>query len=172
MANVDEAISRGGTLEDQTSLKRIRDEIRNSMSSYLSKIGITTNSASASNISTTNNAIVNLSLDRDTFFKKLALDPVAVKTAIVGEWATVDGQYKLINQGAFSLAEQAIERATSGYFEQQAKSYDNQMARLDERIKTANAQITRYRAMLERKFSAMESLISAMQKQYSSMNLG
>ena len=172
MTAVDESIAKGGSLEDQTSLKRIRDEVKRTMSSYLTKIGITTKAAAASNISTSNSDIVNLVLDRDTFYKELALNPAKVKTAIVGDWAVIDDKYQLINEGAFSLAEQAIERATSGYFIQQSKSYDNQISRLNDRIKTANAQITRYKAMLERKFSAMETLISAMQRQYQGMNIG
>ena len=138
----------------------------------MSAVGIKTNAASSSNISTANAAVVNLSLDRDAFFDALTQNLNAVKTAIVGDWATVDGQFKLVNGGAFSRAELQIENALSGYFELQSKSYDNQISRLNDRIKSANNQITRYKAMLERKFSAMESIISAMQKQYSSMNLG
>ena len=92
--NVDEAVARSGALHNQTMLKMLRNQIRNAMMSSiggdsvfknLNSIGISVASASANNLSTSNESIVNLSFDKDKFLKAYNTDADAVKELLIGK---------------------------------------------------------------------------------------
>ena len=170
MKNVDESIAIGGDLHDETTLKLIRNQLRNIMTSSdigttifrnLDAIGISVDSASASNISTTTESIINLTFDKDKFIQAYEADEDAVKDLLIG------GDN---NTGIFTKAEELIESAlqsVTGYFASADKSFDREIERLDDKITKANKEVERYRERLEAKFAAMDLLIAQMQQQYS-----
>ena len=171
MKNVDEAIAIDGQLHDETTLKLIRNQLRNLMTSSdvgttifrnLDSIGISVAKANGSNISTSSDSIINLSFDKDNFFKAYESDEDAVKALLVGGTS---------NTGIFTSVETLIEstlQAVTGYFSATDRSYSNKVDKLERKIVKANEDIERYRARLEAKFSAMDMLIANMQQQYSS----
>ena len=170
MKNVDEAIAVDGNLHSETTLKLIRNQLRNIMTSSdsgttifrnLDAIGISVSDASGSNISTTNEAIINLTFDKDKFLEAFEADQDAVKDLLIGG---------ANNTGVFTKVETLLESAlqgVSGYFATTEESYKREVNRLDERIVKANKDIERYRARLEAKFASMDMLIAQMQQQYS-----
>ena len=170
MKNVDESIAIGGDLHDETTLKLIRNQLRNIMTSSdigttifrnLDAIGISVDSASANNISTTTESIINLTFDKDKFIQAYEADEDAVKDLLIG------GDN---NTGIFTKAEELIESAlqsVTGYFASADKSFDREIERLDDKITKANKEVERYRERLEAKFAAMDLLIAQMQQQYS-----
>ena len=169
MKNVDEAISANGDLHSETTLKLIRNQLRNMMTSSdagttvfrnLDAIGICVDAASANNISTDN--IINLTFDKDKFMEAYESDSEAVKALIVGSEN---------NTGVFNKVEELLESAltsVSGYFESADRAFDRQIERLDNKIVNATEDMQRYRERLEAKFSAMDMLIANMQQQYAS----
>ena len=171
MKNVDEAIASDGDLKNESTLKLIRNQLRNLMTSSdagttvfknLDSIGITASAASGSNISTTNSAIVSLTFDKDKFFKAFEADQNAVKELIIGG---------ANNKGIFTKVEDEVEgtlKAVSGYFAATEKSYKQKIQDLDKKITRANKEVDRYKARLESKFQSMDMLIARMQQQYSS----
>ena len=171
MKNVDEAIAQDGQLHDQSTLKMIRNQLRNIMMSSdlgttvfknMSAIGISTSSASASNISTTNSSIVELSFDKDKFIKAFESDQKAVKALLIGSDT---------NKGIFTNLETVVEstlQSVSGYFDTTEKTYKNQISKLEKKIEKENKAIEKYKARLEAKFASMDMLIANMQQQYSS----
>ena len=170
MKNVDEAIASEGALHGETTLKLIRNQLRNMMTSSdagttifrnLDSIGISVSSASASNISTTNEAIINLAFDKEQFLDAFEADQDAVKELLIGG---------VNNTGIFTKVETLLESAlqsVSGYFSSADDAYQREINRLDDKIAKANEDVERYRARLEAKFSAMDMLIAQMQQQYS-----
>ena len=167
--NVDKEIAKGGTLDDQFSLKLIRNQIRSLMTSSLGgmgvfrnldQIGISLDAATAGNIRTDNINV--LSFDKDKFLKAFDADKDALKDLLVGTDA---------NLGVFQRIENVVEQAlvgVSGYFSSAEKSYNTQISRIDNKIKKAKDAVERYRERLEAKFASMDLLISNMQNQYSS----
>lgn len=169
IANVDKEIARGAKLADQSALKLIRNQIRSLMTSSLSgtsifrnldAIGISLDTASAGNISTS--TINVLSFNKDKFLSAFDADLDALKHLLIGNDSSAGIFVQVEN-----LVEQALQGAT-GYFETANKSFDNQIKRLNQKIDRANKAVDNYRARLESKFSAMDLLIANMQNQYSS----
>lgn len=173
IANVDEQIAKGNPLDDQFSLKLIRNQIRNIMTSSLAgssvfknldSIGIQLDAATAGDIQTDNINI--LSLNKDKFYDAFDADRDALKTLLVGTEST---------NGVLTQIENIIENALTGsygYFTSAENSYTKEINKLDEKIKKANEAVERYRIRLENKFSAMDLLISKLQNQYSSFLSG
>ena len=170
MKNVDESIAVGGDLHDETTLKLIRNQLRSIMTSSdigttifknLDSIGISVDSASANNISTSNESIISLTFDKDKFIQAYEADQDAVKDLLIGGDT---------NTGIFTKAEQLVESAlqsVTGYFDSADRSFDREISRLDDKITKANQEVERYRERLEAKFAAMDLLIAQMQQQYS-----
>ena len=170
MQNVDEAIAIDGALHGETTLKLIRNQLRNMMTSSdagttifrnLDSIGISVSDASASNISTSNDAIINLTFDKDKFIDAFEADQDAVKELLIGG---------VNNTGIFTKVETLLESAlqsATGYFSSADDAYQREINSLDDKIAKANEDVERYRARLEAKFNAMDMLIAQMQQQYS-----
>ena len=171
MKNVDEAIASDGDLKNESTLKLIRNQLRNLMTSSdmgttvfrnLDSIGIGVAAASGNNIATTNSAIVSLAFDKDKFLKAYEADQDAVKELIIGG---------ANNKGIFTKVEDLVEstlKSVSGYFASTETSYANKIKDLDKKITKANRDVDRYKARLEAKFQSMDMLIAQMQQQYSS----
>ena len=171
MKNVDEAIASDGDLKNESTLKLIRNQLRNLMTSSdagttvfrnLDSIGISVAAASGNNIATTNSAIVSLAFDKDKFLKAYEADQDAVKGLIIGG---------ANNKGIFTKVEDLVEstlKSVSGYFASTETSYANKIKDLDKKITKANRDVDRYKARLEAKFQSMDMLIARMQQQYSS----
>lgn len=171
MKNVDEAIASDGDLKNESTLKLIRNQLRNLMTSSdagttvfrnLDSIGISVAAASGNNIATTNSAIVSLAFDKDKFLKAYEADQDAVKELIIGGTN---------NKGIFTKVEDLVEstlKSVSGYFASTETSYANKIKDLDKKITKANKEVDRYKARLESKFQSMDMLIAQMQQQYSS----
>ena len=171
MKNVDEAIAIDGQLHDETTLKLIRNQLRNLMTSSdvgttifrnLDSIGIGVDKASGNNISTTTESIINLAFDKDKFLKAYESDEDAVKELLIGG---------ANNTGIFTKVETLLEstlQSVTGYFAATDRSYSKEVDKIERKIVKANKDIERYRARLEAKFSAMDLLIAQMQQQYSS----
>ena len=167
--NVDAEIAADGDLHDQTTLKLIRNQLRNLMtsSSYgnsvfknLDAIGIGFDTASANNISTEN--VNKLFFDQDKFLEAYSKDSDAVKDLLAGTES---------HPGILSRVENIVETsltAVTGYFDTADNSYEREIQRYDDKIKKANAAVERYKERLESKFQTMDMLISNMQNQYSS----
>ena len=167
--NVDTEIAADGDLHDQTTLKLIRNQLRNLMtsSSYgnsvfknLDAIGIGFDTASANNISTEN--VNKLFFDQDKFLEAYSKDSDAVKDLLAGTES---------HPGILSRVENIVESsltAVTGYFDTADNSYEREIQRYDDKIKKANAAVERYKERLESKFQTMDMLISNMQNQYSS----
>lgn len=169
ITNVDKELAAGGGLEGESTLKLLRNQIRSLMTSSLGgngvfknfdAIGISTEAASAGDISTGN--INLLHFDSEKFLKAYETDASALKQILVGDDNSL---------GILSRVENVLESALTtgyGYFSSAEKSFNSQISRLDDKINKANAAVERYRSRLETKFQAMDMLISKMQNQYSS----
>ena len=165
-----------GSLKDQSLLKLISNNIRTTMMSSdagtdtfknLAAIGITASDPAASNISTTNEDIVALKLDKDKFLSVFDHNEDEIKALLVGS-KNPDGSVK--NQGIFTKIYKIIDDALNygGYFTTANKSFEWQKENVSKKIVNGNKYIERYRARLEKKFSAMDILIANMQTQYKS----
>lgn len=169
MNNLDKELALDGSMKDQTTLKMLRNTIRSYMMNSvgfsnafmsMSSIGISTDSASAGNISTS--GISTLSFDKTKFANAIAADPNSVKKLLVGENN---------GMGVLTKLEQTVEnalQAQSGFFSATENSYNKQIERLNTKIAKTQRSVDSYSARLERKFQAMDLLISNIQKQYSS----
>lgn len=175
MENVSEAISTSGSLHDQTALKMIKNRLRLLMTSSISDsavyrnldaIGISVSSASANNISTSNESIINLHFDKDKFLDAYSSDSEEVKKLLVGDAKNVD-DYNGIFVQVENLLEESL-KSVSGYFDIADNSYKNEIKKIDSNIERANRALERYRTSLENKFASMDMLIGNMQQQYSS----
>ncbi len=168
ITNIDKEISAGGKLNDQTTLKMLRNQLRSLMTSSVSNgsafrnldsVGIGLEAASANNISTDNIHI--LSFDKDKFMKAYESDPEALKSLLVGTES---------NMGVLTKVENIVESAlksVTGYFASAENSYSNKIDKLEDKIIKANAAADAYKARLELKFQNMDRLIAQMQDQYS-----
>ena len=172
MENVDKAIAKGGSLATESTLKLIRNQLKNLMTGSvagstvfrnLDAIGISVAAATGTNVSTDNNAIVKMNFDTSKFAKAFSSDQNALKSLLVGTGEN-------IGTGVFDRLESIVENALSstGYFTTADRSYSKQITTLNEKIKKANQAAERYRAQLESKFKTMDMLISKMNQQYSS----
>ncbi len=171
MKNLDASMASDGDLRHESTLKLIRNQLRNLMTSSdagttvfknLDSIGISVASANGSNIATSNSAIISMTFDKDKFFKAFEADQDAVKALLIGS---------ANNKGIFSKLETEVESAlagVSGYFATTEASYKQKVRDLDTKIKKANKEVDRYKARLESKFQSMDMLIAQMQQQYSS----
>ncbi len=167
--NVNKEVAKGSPLDDQSTLKFIRNQIRSLMTSSmagnsvfknLDAIGITLESASTGNIRTDN--IHTLTFDREKFMQAFSADKEALKNLLVGTDS---------NLGIFQRVEKVVESAidgTMGYFSSAERSYNKQLSRIDDKIQKAKTVVERYRERLEAKFASMDLLISNIQNQYSS----
>ena len=171
MKNVDEQLASSGKLHDQSTLMLIRNQLRNIMTSSdagasvfrnLAAVGISVSNASGNNVSTSNDSIINLSLDKDKFLEAYKKDSTALKELLVG------GKN---NKGVFTKAEELLEnslKSVSGYFDSTQTSIKTDIRKTQMKITNANATIDRYRSRLEKKFSSMNMFIAQVQQQYSS----
>ena len=171
MKNVDEAIAIDGELHGETTLKLIRNQLRSLMTSSdagtsvfrnLDSIGISVDSASANNISTSNESIINLTFDKDKFIEAYEADHQAVKDLLIGSEN---------NTGIFTKVEELVEstlKAVTGYFEITDDSYSREIQSIEKKVVNATKDMERYKERLEAKFSSMDMLIANMQQQYSS----
>ena len=175
MENVDEAISTSGTLHDQSALKIIRNRLRSLMTSSVSDsavfrnldaIGISVSSASANNISTSNESIVNLYFDKEKFLEAYTSDSNEIKKLLVGNATNIDDYNGVLVQ-VENLLEESL-KSVSGYFDIADNSYQNEIKKINSNIERANRAIERYKISLENKFASMDMLIGNMQQQYSS----
>lgn len=175
MENVDEAISTSGTLHDQSALKMIRNRLRSLMTSTVSDsavfrnldaIGISVSSASANNISTSNESIINLHFDKEKFLEAYSSDSNEIKKLLVGNATNIDDYNGVLVQ-VENLLEESL-KSVSGYFDIANNSYQNEIKKIDSNIEKANRAIERYKISLENKFASMDMLIGNMQQQYSS----
>ena len=169
MTNVNDAISIEGDLHGETTLKLIRTQLRSLMTSSLSgngtyrnldAIGITSEAASGTNISTEN--VDMLYFDREKFIEAYGEHPEELKSFLVGTEE---------NPGVLSKVEELIEStlaSVTGYFDSTDSSFASQIQRIDEKISRQTRAVERYRTRLEAKFQSMDLLIANMQNQYSS----
>ena len=168
--NVDKEIAKGGSLDDQFTLKLVRNQIRNMMTGSiitpgvyknLNSIGITVEKASANNIATDN--VDTLYFDKDQFIKAFDADRDSLQGLLIGVSET--------DFGIFGELDRTLEKNitfSGGYFQSAENSYNKQISRLTDKIKKAESAVEKYRERLERKFSVMDNLISKIQNQYSS----
>ena len=167
--NVDNELSSTGALKDQSTLKFIRQQIRNLLVNTfdgattfknLAALGISTTNANAANISTSD--VEYLYFDPDKFMEGYNKDSESVKNMLVGSDETPGILLQIEN-----IVENALATGT-GYFSSADKSYSQTITSINEKIRKANASIEAYRARLEAKFQSMDMLISNMQNQYNS----
>ena len=167
--NVDKEIAKGSPLDDQFTLKLLRNQIRSLMTNSiggtgvfknLDAVGISLNAATAGDIRTDN--INTLNFDKKKFIDAFDADRDALKDLLVGTDA---------NLGIFQRVENIVENAITssyGYFSSAESSYNKQISRLDSKIQKAKTAAERYQERLEAKFASMDLLISQIQNQYSS----
>lgn len=177
MKNVDEAVAKDGSLKNQTTLKMLRNQIRSVMMSSignasvfknLDAIGISVTSASANNVSTSNESIINLTFDKDKFLDAYEADSDAVKELLIG--SGIKGS-STATDGVFTKVESIVENSLQsviGYFSIADAAYAREINKIDNKIVSGNEAIEKYRARLNKKFNSMDMLISNMQNQYSS----
>ncbi len=169
MTKIDELTATDGDLHGDTTLKQIKNSMRQLVTTttgqegdvykMLSQIGISTAAAGADLSADTSS----LTLDEDKLKQVLAEDPDAVKKVIMG--TSSDGY------GILSQLESVIENslATNGYFSTTIDSLQSNMTRYNEKITRANEQVANYKSRLEAQFQAMENTISNMQSAYSGL---
>ena len=167
--NIDKEVARGASLDKESTLKLIRNQIRTLMTSSLANtgtyknlasVGISLSAASSGNIRTDN--INALSFDKDKFISSFKGDVSSLKKLLVGTEDT---------KGILTQVEDVLEQAlggVTGYFASAEKSYNTKISRLDEKIEKANKAADRYKMRLEAKFKSMDMLISKYQNNYSS----
>lgn len=177
MKNVDEAVAKDGSLKNQTTLKMLRNQIRSAMMSSigdasvfknLDAIGISVTSASANNVSTSNESIINLTFDKDKFLDAYEADSDAVKELLIG---TGTKGSSTATDGVFTKVESIVENSLQsviGYFSIADAAYAREINKIENKIVSGNEAIEKYRARLNKKFNSMDMLISNMQNQYSS----
>ena len=171
MAEVDNTISSTGELSKQTTLKLLRNQIKNYMTGSLSNssvfrnldaIGISVGTPGSGNISLDSNTITKLSFDRDKFQNAYYTNENALRFLLIGNGT---------NSGIFSSIKNTIEgslQSVNGYFDSQTASYNNQIKQLSEQMTRVNKQVKSYQSVLENKFSNMDMLISNMQQNFNS----
>ena len=163
---IEDVTAKGADLQRETSLKSLKNTLRNyanggsssNSGTYrmLSQIGISTAAADGSNLSIDTDT---LQFDEDAFLQALEEDPASVE-ALLGN-----------DTGILAQMENAVEmslNAVSGFFDVKTTSLDKEITKTEEKIKKQQEQISTYKAQLEKKFSAMETAISKMQQNFSS----
>jgi flagellar hook-associated protein 2 len=178
IANIDTAVAKDGKLKDQSMLKLIRNSIRSVMNSAdpgstrfrnLASIGIKASAESnANSISTDNNDITFLSLDKETFMNAFENYEEDVKALLIG---STDANGNVINKGILTRVEEIVEGAiqgASGYFTTANKSFTTELDNISKKIVNGTQAIEKYRKRLENKFSSMDIMIAGLQNQYSS----
>lgn len=171
MAEVDNAIGSTGELSKQTTLKLLRNQIKNYMTGSLNNspvfrnldaVGISVETPGSGNISVDTDTITKLSFDRDKFQYAYSNNENALKFLLIGNET---------NNGIFSNIKNTIEgslQSVNGYFDSQTASFNNQIKQLTEQMTRANKQVKSYQSVLENKFSNMDMLISNLQKNFNS----
>ena len=168
ITNIDKQMAQGSPLNNEFTLKLLRNQIRTMMTSTyatgggfqnLASIGISTGEAVSGNIST--EGLDTLTFDKDKFKEAYNSDSTAVKMLLVGE----DGSSGLFNQ-IESILTQA--ESANGFFTSAQNSYNKQIQNITSKISRAETSVARYRSRLESKFASMDLLISQMQNNYSS----
>lgn len=169
ITNIDKEVTRGASLEKESTLKLIRNQIRSLMTGShtnsghyktMSSIGISLAAATTGNIRTDN--INELYFDKDKFINAFAGDIDSIKSLLVGTDE---------NKGILTRVESVLEQAlggVTGYFASAEKSYTNKISNIDNKITKTNSAADRYKVRLESKFKAMDMIISKFQNQYSS----
>ena len=170
--NVDTELASTGVLKDQSTLKFIRQQIRNLLVNTfagattfrnLAALGISTsagNTVSSGDVSGA--GIEYLYFDSEKFLEGYNKDADAVKNMLVGSDETPGILLQIEN-----IVTNALSTGT-GYFSIADKSYSDKITSINEKIRKANEAIEAYRARLESKFKSMDLLISQMQNQYNS----
>ncbi len=173
--NVDAELKSSGALKDQSTLKFIRQQIRNLLVNTfagattfrnLAALGISTSAGNSIGIDTSNAGVEYLYFDSEKFLEGYNKDAEAVKNMLVGSDETPGILIQVEN-----IVENALATGT-GYFSIADKSYSDKITSINEKIKKANLAIEAYRARLESKFQSMDLLISQMQNQYNSFLSG
>lgn len=171
MENVDKELASSGNLNNESTLKMIRNQLRTLMTGTeagmtkflnLDSIGIGVSKAAAGNISTGNSNVINLSFDRDKFASAFESDPAELKKLLLGE----DGND---SAGIFNRVESILDNAlksTNGYFDIAEKTQTNKISNINQKITRQNQYIERYRQQLQNKFKTMDMLISQMNERY------
>ena len=134
----------------------------------LSAIGIKASGSNASNISTKNADIIDLSLDEETFLNAYENYEDDVKALLIG---SVDANGNVINKGILVKVEELVENALTaagGYFTTANNAYNSQLDSISDKIVNGTAAIEKYRKRLEHKFSSMDIMIAGMQNQFAS----
>ena len=172
--NINGALSSKSNLQNDSDLKRLRNEIKSimtgtnknsSMYRSIMSIGIVTNAADPTNL-TVGSGIYKLALDYDKFAQAFEADEESVRTLLIGR-VNEDGE--LIEEGILTRIEALVDEAmesAGGYFERTEESFDRQIDRLDNKIVKGNEAIERYRERLEKKYMSMNILNSNVQTQY------
>lgn len=165
MTTVDNVTASGADLHGESSLTSLKNTLRNyangsnkndGIYKLLSDIGISTNSANGSDLTTDTNS---LHLDEDKLLKALEENPESVKSILTG------------SSGVLSMMENAVEQSLSsvtGYFDIKTSTLDKNIQNINDKIKKQNTSIENYRKSLESKFYKMELMIAQMQQNYSS----
>ena len=170
MEELEKELADGGSLETETMLKMIKNNIKRIMTQTvggttvyknLAAIGISTGEAEDS-ISTD---VTNLYIDKDTFMSALEDNSDAVKQLLVGTTA---------NPGVLVEIEKIVNDTISsaGYVSILQNRVTDNISDLGDRIAKANMELAKYRERLEKKFGNMELIISNMQNSYSSFLTG
>ena len=172
--NINTALSSKSELQNDSELKRLRNQIKSIMTGTnknssifknIVSIGIVTNTADPTNLSV-GSGIYKLSLDYEKFAKAFEADSDSVRTLLIGR---VDSEGNVIEEGILTRLEALIDEAVDtagGYFERTEESFDRQITRLDNKIAKGNDAIEKYRERLEKKYMSMNILNSNIQTQY------
>ena len=172
--NINSALISKSELQNDSDLKRLRNQIKSIMTSSVKNsspfknivsIGIVTNAADPTNL-TVGSGIYKLSLDVEKFAQAFEADSEGVRTFLIGK-VNEDGE--LIEDGILTRIEALIDDAltgASGYFERTEDSIDKQLDRVEAKIVKGNAAIEKYREKLEKKYMSMNILNGNIQTQY------
>ena len=163
---IDSVTASGADLHGESSLTSLKNTVRTyalASNEYnggtfklLADIGISTNSADASNLNSDTNSLY---FDESKFLKALQENPDSVKALLTGD------------NSIFGMMEGAVEqslKASVGFFDVKTATLDKNITNLNDKIKKQNTNIANYKAQLEKKFSAMENMMASMQQNYSS----
>jgi flagellar hook-associated protein 2 len=166
ISKITEVTASGGDLERETSLTSLKSTIRKyangsndtngGVYKLLSEIGISTSSASSTDLSTDTNTLY---FDEDTFLQALQENPDSVKSILAGD----NG---ILNQ-IENTVEQSL-KASVGFFDVKESSLNTTISNMETKITNQQTKVDNYQSQLETKFSNMELLISQMQQNYSS----
>ena len=172
--NINNALMSKSELQNDTELKRLRNQIKTLMTGTnknssiyknIVAVGIVTDAANPGNL-TVGSGIYRLSLDAEKFAKAFEADSESVRTLLIGK---VDENGELVEEGVLTKLEALIDEAmdtAGGYFERTETTFDKQLDRIENKIVKGNAAIERYREKLEKKYMSMNILNGNIQTQY------